>query len=91
MRRLAIIALMLMAVTLPTGPALGRAQSPSLSTPRLQASVEIESAQRLRHRFLLGFAQRFFESLRQRVALVLFVFEGLREERIAEVTLPGLI
>src|SRR5687768_820605 len=42
MRRLATIAIMLMAVTLPTGPGLGRAQSPSLSAPRLQASVEID-------------------------------------------------
>jgi hypothetical protein len=42
MRRLAT-AIMLMAVTLPTGPGLGRAQSPSLSTPRLQVSVEIDS------------------------------------------------
>jgi hypothetical protein len=40
MRRLATIAIMLMAVTLPTGPGLGRAQSPS--APRLQASVEID-------------------------------------------------
>ena len=52
MRRLATIALMLMAVTLPTGPGLGRAQSPSLSAPRLKASVEIDSrdAQRLARR-----------------------------------------
>src|SRR5262245_18389496 len=34
---------MLMAVTLATGPGLGRAQSPLLSAPRLQASVEIDS------------------------------------------------
>ena len=33
-----------MAVTLPTGPVLGRAQSPSLSAPRLQGSVEIHPA-----------------------------------------------
>ena len=44
MRRLATIAIMLMAVTLPTGPGLGRAQSPSLSAPRLQASVEMTPA-----------------------------------------------
>jgi hypothetical protein len=42
MRRLATIAIMLMAVTVPTGPGLGWAQSPSLSAPRLQASVEID-------------------------------------------------
>ena len=53
MRRLAIIALMLMAVTLPTGPALGRAQSPSLSTPRLQASVEIDSRDLFIYRYTL--------------------------------------
>src|SRR5262245_55597800 len=41
MRRLATIVIMLM-VILPTGPGLGRAQSPSLSAPRLQASVEID-------------------------------------------------
>src|SRR5687767_2052022 len=41
MRRLATIAITLMAVTMTTGPGLGRAQSPSLSAPRLQASVEI--------------------------------------------------
>ena len=39
--RLATIAIMLMAVTLTTGPGLGRAQSPSLSAPRLRASVKI--------------------------------------------------
>jgi hypothetical protein len=44
MRRFATIAIMLMAVTPPTGPGLGRAQSPSLSAPRLQASVEIDPA-----------------------------------------------
>jgi hypothetical protein len=43
MRRLATIAILLMAVTRPTGPGLGRAQSPSLSAPRLQATVEIDS------------------------------------------------
>jgi hypothetical protein len=42
MRRLATIAIMLMAVTLPNGPGVGRAQSPSLSAPSLQASVEID-------------------------------------------------
>src|SRR5918997_7180594 len=41
MTRLATIAIVLMAVTLPTGTSLGRAQSPSLSS-RLQASVEID-------------------------------------------------
>src|SRR5215510_2409123 len=53
MSRLAILALMLMAVTLPTGPALGRAQSPSLSTPRLQASVEIDSRDLFIYRYTL--------------------------------------
>ena len=43
MRQLATIAIMLMAFTLPSGPGLGQAQSPSLSAPRLQASVEIDS------------------------------------------------
>ena len=42
MRRLATIAIMLTAVTLPVGPVLGRAQSRSLSAPRLQVSVEID-------------------------------------------------
>ena len=42
MRRLAAIAIMLTAVTLPNGPRLGRAQSPPLSAPRLHASVEID-------------------------------------------------
>src|SRR5687767_3384186 len=42
MRRLAAIAIMLMGVTLPTGPGLGRAQSPSLSAPRLRASIDID-------------------------------------------------
>ncbi len=41
MRRLATIAIMLMAITLTTGPGLGRAQSPPLSAARLQATVEI--------------------------------------------------
>ena len=42
MRQLATIAIMLMAVTLPISPGLGRAQSRSLAAPRLQASVEID-------------------------------------------------
>ena len=42
MRRLATIAITLMAVILPTGPVLGRAQSPLLSAPRLQVTVEID-------------------------------------------------
>jgi hypothetical protein len=42
MRRLATIAIMLTTVTLPIGPGLGHAQSPSLSGLRLQASVEID-------------------------------------------------
>ena len=41
MRRLATIAIMLMTVTLPIAPGLGRAQSPPLSAARLQATVEI--------------------------------------------------
>ena len=53
MRRLATIAIMLMAVTLPTGPGLGRAQSPSLSAPRLQASVEIDSRDVFIYRYAL--------------------------------------
>jgi hypothetical protein len=51
MRRLATIAIMLIAVTLPTG--LGRAQSPSLSAPRLQASVEIDSRDVFIYRYAL--------------------------------------
>ena len=42
MRRLATIAIMLMAVTLATGAGFGQAQTPSLSAARLQASVEID-------------------------------------------------
>src|SRR5690606_25619315 len=42
MRRLAKIALMLTAVILPAGTGLGWAQSPLLSAPRLQTSVEID-------------------------------------------------
>src|SRR5687767_6059206 len=42
MRRLATITMMLTAVTVPIGPVLGRTQSPSLSAPRLQVSVEID-------------------------------------------------
>jgi hypothetical protein len=41
MRRLATIAIMSLAVTVPAGQGLGKAQSPLLSAPRLQASVEI--------------------------------------------------
>ena len=44
---------MLMAGTLPTGPGLGRAQSPSLSAPRLQASVEIDSRDVFIYRYAL--------------------------------------
>src|SRR5687767_5539652 len=53
MRRLATIAIMLMAVTLPTGQRLGRAQSPSLSAPRLQVSVEIDPRDVFIYRFAL--------------------------------------
>ena len=53
MRRLATIALMLMAGTVPTGQGLGRAQSPSLSAPRLQASVEINSSDVFIYRYAL--------------------------------------
>jgi hypothetical protein len=53
MRRLATIAIMLMAVTLPTGSGLGRTQSPSLSAPRLQASVEIDSRDVFIYRYAL--------------------------------------
>ena len=53
MRRLATIAIMLMVVSLPTGRGLGRAQSPSLSTPRLQASVEIDPRDVFIYRYAL--------------------------------------
>jgi len=53
MRQLATIAIMLTAVTLPTGAGLGRAQSPSLSAPRLQASVEIDSRDVFIYRYVL--------------------------------------
>src|SRR4030095_4895551 len=53
MRQLATIAIMLMAVTLPTGPGLGRAQSPSLSAPRLQASLEIDPRDVFIYRYAL--------------------------------------
>ena len=53
MRRLATIGIMLMAVTLPIGPGLGRAQSPSLSAPRLQASVEIDPRDVFLYRYAL--------------------------------------
>jgi hypothetical protein len=53
MRRLATIAIMLMAVTPPTGPGIGRAQTASLSAPRLQASVEIDSRDVFIYRYAL--------------------------------------
>ena len=53
MRRLATIAIMLMAVTLPTGPGVGRAQSPSLSAARVQASVEIDNRDVFIYRYAL--------------------------------------
>lgn len=43
MRRLATIAIMWMAVTLTYGPVPGRAQAPSLSAPRVQVSVALDS------------------------------------------------
>ena len=59
MRRLATIAIMLMAVTLPTGPGLGRAQSPSLSARAcLSASVEIDSRDVFVYRYTLEMAPR---------------------------------
>jgi hypothetical protein len=51
MRRFATIAIMLMGVTLPTGPGLGRAQSPL--SPRLQASVEIDPRNVFIYRYAL--------------------------------------
>ncbi len=53
MRRLATIAIMLTAVTVPIGPVLGRTQSPSLSAPRLQVSVEIDSRDVFIYRYTL--------------------------------------
>jgi hypothetical protein len=53
MRRVATIAIILMAVTLRFGPGLGRAQSPSLSAPRLQASVEIDPRDVFIYRYAL--------------------------------------
>jgi hypothetical protein len=53
MRRLATIAIILMVVTLPTGPGLGRAQSLSLSAARLQASVEIDPRDVFIYRYAL--------------------------------------
>ena len=53
MRGLATIAIMSI-VTLSTGPGLGRAQSPSLSTPRLQASVEIDRRGVFIYRYVLA-------------------------------------
>jgi hypothetical protein len=51
--RLATIAIMSMAVTLPAGPGVGRAQSPTLSAPRLQASIEIDSRDVFIYRYAL--------------------------------------
>src|SRR5215470_15552809 len=53
MRRLVSIAIMLIPVILPTGPGLGRGQSSSLSAPRLQASVEIDSRDVFIYRYAL--------------------------------------
>jgi len=44
---------MLMGVTPPSGPGLGRAQSPSLSAARLQASVELDSGDVFTYRYAL--------------------------------------
>src|SRR5262245_15789288 len=52
MRQLATIAIML-AITLPTGPGLGGAQSPSLSAPQLRASVEIDPRNVFIYRYAL--------------------------------------
>ena len=52
MRRLATIAIILATVPLRTGPGVGRAQSPSLS-PRLQASVAIDSRNVFVYRYAL--------------------------------------
>ena len=56
MRRLATIAIMLMGVIPPSGPGLGRAQSPSLSAARLQASVELDSRNVFTYRYALKMA-----------------------------------
>lgn len=53
MRRLAAIAIMLTAVTVPIGPVLGRTQSPSLLAPRLQVSVEIDPRGVFNYRYTL--------------------------------------
>ena len=53
MRQLATIAMMLTAVTAPIGPVVGRAQSPPLSAPRLQASVEIDPRGVFTYRYAL--------------------------------------
>ncbi len=53
MRRLATIGIMLMAATLLAGPGLGQAQSPLLSAPRLQASVEIDARDVFIYRYAL--------------------------------------
>ena len=53
MRRFATIAIMLTALTAPIGPILGRTQSPSLSAPRLQVSVEIDARDVFIYRYTL--------------------------------------
>src|SRR5215213_8079817 len=53
MRRLATMAIMLMGVSLPIGPGLGRAQSRPLSAPRLQASVEMDARDVFIYRYAL--------------------------------------
>ena len=53
MRRFATIGIMLMTVTLPAGPGVGGAQSPSLSAARLQASVEIDPRDVFIYRYAL--------------------------------------
>jgi hypothetical protein len=53
MRRLATIAIMFMAVALLAATILGRAQSPSLSAPRLQISVELDPRDVFIYRYAL--------------------------------------
>jgi hypothetical protein len=53
MRRLATIAIMLLGATPPSGPGLGRAQSPPLSAARLQASVALDSRDVFIYRYAL--------------------------------------
>jgi hypothetical protein len=53
MRRLATIAIVLLALTLPARPGLGRSQSRSLSASRLLASVEIDSRDVFTYRYTL--------------------------------------